>query len=251
MRIIARLDIKNNHVIKGIHLEGLRKVGDPIELACRYYEAGIDELLFMDAVASLYDRNNLFHLIEKACKQVFIPITIGGGIRSISDIEQALMTGADKVAINTATLTNPNLISEAAKRFGNQCVVASVEAKKKGSSWEAYVDNGRNTTGKDAVEWAKTLQELGAGEIIITSVDKEGTKKGFDTELCQRVNQELQIPVILSGGLGDSSQLHKMVKAVKPSAIACASVLHYNLMSIADIQYSLIQSGVQVRSAHV
>lgn len=159
-RIIARIDVKNEFVIKGIHLEGLRKVGDPIELARKYYQAGIDEILFMDAVASLYGRNNLFHIIEMACREVFIPITIGGGIRSIDDIDKALKSGADKISLNTQAIKEPALISRAAEIYGSQCVVASIEAKKRNGWWEAYVDNGREETGINVVEWAMELERL-------------------------------------------------------------------------------------------
>ncbi len=161
--MIARLDIKNDFVIKGIHLEGLRKVGNPNELARKYYEEGIDEILFMDAVASLYERNNIFPTIERACKEVFIPITVAGGIRSIQDIAAALKAGADKIGINTQAIKTPNIITEASRIYGSQCIVGSIEAKRKGNCWEAYIDNGREETGIDAVEWACRLEELGAG----------------------------------------------------------------------------------------
>lgn len=249
MRVIARLDIKNEFVIKGIHLEGLRKVGDPNELARRYYQTGIDEIIFMDAVASLYDRNNVFHIVEAASREVFIPITIGGGIRSLQDMEKALESGADKVALNTGAVRNPKLIQEAAYRFGSQAIVASIEAKRQGSQWLAYMDNGREPTKKSVLEWAQEMESLGAGELLITSVDQEGTKKGFDIELIKIINQTLSIPVIASGGLGNANDICRLLQEVRPSAVAAASVLHYNNMDIAAIKAAVVATGVKVREA--
>jgi len=249
MRVISRLDIKNEFVIKGIHLEGLRKVGDPIDLAVEYYRSGIDEIIFMDAVASLYDRNNVFHIIEKACKQVFIPITIGGGIRTLVDIEKALIAGADKVAINTGAVKSPQLINEAALRFGSQCIVASIEAKSQAAdnSWQAYVNNGRENTDKDLVQWTKELEDRGAGEIFITSIDQEGTKKGFDVDLIQAVNDAVKVPVIACGGMGEKKHIQQLIKKTTPSAIACASVLHYKKMSISEIKNLIREQDLSVR----
>ncbi|WP_417319160.1 imidazole glycerol phosphate synthase subunit HisF [Emcibacter sp.] len=247
MRVIARLDIKNEFVIKGIHLEGLRKVGDPIQLALKYYEQGIDEIVFMDAVASLYDRNNLFHVIEEACKQVFVPITIGGGIRSLDDIEKSLHAGADKVAINTAAVHNPELIGEAALKYGSQCVVASIEAKKSPTGWEAYIDNGREKTGIDVVQWVRRLEDLGAGEILLTSVDMEGTKKGFDVDLVEAVCDTTSVPVIVSGGLGQTKHITNMTERVMPSAISCAGVLHYDLLTVNEIKTYMNEHSLDVR----
>lgn len=246
-RIIARLDVKNEFVIKGIHLEGLRKVGDPIELAKKYYLDGIDEIVFMDAVASLYERNNLFHIIEKACKEVFIPITIGGGIRSVNDIEKALRSGADKIALNTQAIKNPEIIKEASRIYGSQCIIGSIEAKKTGTSWQAYIDNGREHTGIDAIDWAKKLQDLGAGEILITSVDKEGTKKGFDIDLVKKITEAVTIPVIASGGAGKLNDIHDLIVKCNPGGVAIASLIHYNLFSVAEIKKELINNNFQVR----
>lgn len=248
MRLIARLDVKNEFVIKGIHLEGLRKIGDPVELALKYYNEGIDEIIFMDAVASLYDRNNLFHVIEKACSEVFVPITMGGGIRSLKDIEKCLYSGADKVAINTAAAKNPELIREASLTYGSQCIVASIEAKKVAADrWQAYTDNGREQTGLDVIEWAKRLEDLGAGEILLTSVDKEGTKKGFDIELVEKVNEAISMPLIASGGVGNPKHIVELNKQTKISAVACASILHYNLFSINTIKSAIKESLLEVR----
>jgi cyclase len=246
-RVIARIDVKNEFVIKGIHLEGVRKVGDPIELARKYYLAGVDEIIFMDAVASLYNRNNLFHIIEKACSEVFIPITIGGGIRSISDIATALHCGADKISINTQAIKQPSLISQASEIYGSQCIVGSIEAKKKGNWWEAYIDNGRQETGISVVEWAKELERLGAGEILLTSVDMEGTKNGFDIELIDAVYNAVNIPVIISGGFGKPDHIKAIFNQIHLDALAFASVFHYNLFSVGEVKNIMIQNNLNVR----
>jgi len=248
IRIIARLDVKNEHVIKGIHLEGLRKVGNPNKLAKKYYEEGIDEIVFMDAVAAYYDRNSLSHIIEQACKDVFIPITVGGGIRTIEDIQTALNSGADKVAINTKAIHKPIFIEQASKIFGSQCIVSSLVAKKiSDNRWEAYIDNGREPTGKDIVEWAKEVEKLGAGEIMLTSIDKEGTKKGFDIELNRAVSSAVSIPIISSGGMKSSSDAIDLLQNSNVDAIATASTLHYNLEDIKSIKKSLIKNNIRVR----
>lgn len=236
MRTIARLDVKNEFVIKGIHLEGLRKVGDPNLLARMYYEAGIDEIIFVDAVASLYNRNNLFSVIRKASEEVFVPITIGGGLRTLSDVELALDSGADKVAINTSAVRDPNFITEVAKRYGSQCVVASVQAKRSGAGWEAYIETGREKTGLSVLEWVKCLQDLGAGELLLTSVDQEGTKTGFDIRLVKEVNESVSIPVILSGGYGLPKHLDELFKVTEPSGLCFASVLHYRAVSVEELK---------------
>lgn len=248
LRIIPRLDIKNEYVIKGIHLEGLRKVGDPLELARKYYESDADEILFMDAVASLYGRNNLFHIIEQACKHVFVPITIGGGIRSLEDIKSALNAGADKIAINTQAVKEPSLIRAASRIYGSQCIVGSIEAKRKGSNiWEVYVDNGREETGINAVEWAVELEKLGAGELMITSIDQEGTQKGFDSELVAQINKKVSIPVIASGGAGSSKDIIELVKATKISAVAVASILHYGKAQIVELKENINKADISIR----
>ena len=236
MRIIARLDIKNDWVIKGIHLEGLRKVGDPVDLAKTYYDAGIHEIIFMDAVASLYDRNNLFHIIERACENVFIPICVGGGLRSTDDVSRALDSGADKVAINTGAVHDITLVTKVANRFGSQCMVGSIEAKRKPSGgWEAYIDNGREPTGLDVLEWAKQLEEAGIGELLVTSIDQEGTRRGFDLELVEAIHDITTRPVIFSGGFGKPKHLQSLLQNTTPSAVALASVLHYGQNTPAEI----------------
>ncbi len=248
IRVIARLDVKNEYVIKGIHLEGLRKVGNPNKLAKKYYEQGIDEIIFMDAVAAYYDRNSLSDIIKEACKDVFIPITVGGGIRKIEDIQTALNVGADKVAINTQAIKEPSFIEKASKKFGSQCIVSSIEAKKiSENKWEVYIENGREPTGKDTVEWAKEVEKLGAGEIILTSIDKEGTKKGFDIELNKAIASVVSIPVIASGGMKDSNDAVNLLQNSNIDAFTTASTLHYNLQEIKDIKQNLINNNIKVR----
>ncbi len=248
IRIIARIDVKNEFVIKGIHLEGLRKVGNPNLMACNYYDNGIDEIIFMDAVAAYYDRNSLSDLIKESCKNVFIPITVGGGIRNIDDIKNSLKSGADKVAINTKAVTNPNFISEASEIFGSQCIVSSIEAKFiDDGKWEVYIDNGREPTGKDVLDWAKHVEELGAGEIMLTSIDKEGTKKGFDINLNKIVAQSVSIPIIASGGMGKSTDAVELLKNADIDAIATASVLHYKIETIKEIKNTLLEHNIKVR----
>ena len=249
IRVIARIDVKNEHAIKGIHLEGLRKVGDPNVMAKKYYDSGIDEIIFMDAVAAYYDRNNLSHIIEKACQDVFVPITVGGGIRTIEDIQCALNAGADKVAINTRAIQDPDFIEKASKIFGSQCIVASIEAKRiSAGKWEAYIENGREPTGKDVVDWAKRLVKLGAGEIMLTSVDAEGTKKGFDLELSEIVSKAVSIPVIASGGAGKSEHIEELLTSTVVDAVAVASVLHYDLLKVSEIKKNLLTNDIKVRS---
>lgn len=243
-RVIARLDIKNDHVIKGVHLEGLRKVGTPNEMAKRYYEQGVDEIIFMDAVAAYYDRNSLSEIIEMTCKDVFVPITVGGGIRKVEDIQAALNAGADKTAINTAAVRNPNFIRETSEIFGSQCIVASIDAKKVAyNKWEVYVDNGREPTGRDALEWAREVEFLGAGEIMITSIDKEGTKKGFDLELNESISELVSIPIISSGGAGSTEHVSDLIKKTNIDAVSIASVFHYNIETVDSLKASLINDG--------
>lgn len=249
IRVIARIDVKGSHVIKGIHLEGLRKVGIPNEKAVKYYQEGIDEIIFMDAVAAYYDRNSLSHIIDLACKNVFVPITVGGGIRTIDDIQKALNSGADKVAINSEAIKNPNFISEASRVFGSQCIVLSIDAKRvSASKWEAYYDNGREPAGIDAIEWAKKVQELGAGEIMITSIDSEGTKKGFDMALNKAISEAVKIPVIASGGAGNIKHITELISHTTVDAVALASILHYDLFDTKAVKKELNQSGIKVRT---
>ena len=222
-RIIARLDIKGPNLIKGIHLEGLKIVGNPNEYAIKYYKQGADELLFTDTVASHFGGSNLIEVARKAAENVFIPITIGGGLRSKEDMYEILRNGADKVAINTAAVDNPNLIYDLAKVFGSQCVVISIEAKKiSKDKWEVFTENGRQKTGLDVLTWVKKIVSLGAGEILLTSIDKDGTKKGFDLDLVSKVSKICKIPLIVSGGLGTTEHLKQLFKAGVVDGVAAA-----------------------------
>lgn len=226
-------------VIKGIQLEGQRKIGDPIDLSRKYYEQGIDEILFMDSVASLYDRSNLFDMVTEACRSVFVPITMGGGIRSIADVEQALACGADKVAVNTALVRDPGLVDRIASVYGSQCLVGSIEAKRTARGWEAYVSNGREPTGLDIFEWARELADRGVGELMVTSVDQEGTQRGFDIPIYERLIDAVEVPVIACGGAGSVSHLANLEDRAHVQAIAVASMLHYGKATVADLKSSL------------
>lgn len=248
VRLISRIDIKNEYVIKGIQFDGLRKLGNPNEFSKEYYKEGIDEIIFMDAVASLYDRNSLYDIIKKACQEVFIPITVGGGIRKIEDIRLALDAGADKVAINTQAIRSPEFIKEASQIFGSQCIVGSIEAKNKGGSWEAYIDNGREKTGKDVIDWATSLEQLGAGEIIITSVDRDGTQQGFDIELVKEISNVITIPLIVSGGAGSLLHIEELCKMTKFHGVAVGSMLHYRKSDIRSIKNTMVNNNLRVRA---
>ncbi len=242
-RVIPRLDIKNDTVIKGIHLEGLRVVGEPEMLTQKYYNEGADEILYMDAVASLYERNSLNDIVDKVSKKLFIPLTVGGGIRSVENIVHILRSGADKVAINTAAVRNPDFITEAANKFGSQCIVCSIEAKNIGNNWEVYVDTGREATGMDAIQWAKQSVELGAGELLMTSIDNEGTKKGFEIDLIEKVASVVPVPVIACGGAGKVSDIVNLRNSFPISAVACASIFHYELVKINELKDGLENNG--------
>jgi cyclase len=229
IRIIPRLDIKGPNLVKGINFEGLRVLGKPEQFAHYYYEKGADELVYMDVVASLYGRNSLLDIIERTSNEIFIPLTVGGGLRSIEDIRIVLRAGADKVSLNTAAIKRPELIKEASRRFGSSTILISIEAiKKPDGSYEAYTDNGRDRTGIDAVEWAIKATELGAGEIMITSIDQEGTGKGYDLELTRRIAESVNIPVIACGGAGDVRHIKEAISSGKADAVSIASILHYN-----------------------
>ena len=248
IRLIARLDIKGPNLIKGIRLEGLRIIGSPGEYALKYYQNGIDELIYMDTVASLYGRNNLHCIIKKAVKNIFVPITVGGGIRSTDDVTEILRSGADKVAINTAAVSRPLLINEVAKKFGSQSMVLSVEAKKIAfNKWEVFTDNGREHSGKDVLEWVKQGVDLGAGEILLTSVDREGTRRGFDLELVQLISSAVSVPIIASGGMGNYSHMIDVVKKSNADAVAMADILHYNRDNISSLRLKALEGGLEVR----
>lgn len=248
-RLIARLDIKAPNLVKGVMLEGLRKLGDPNAFARRYYEAGIDEIIYMDIVASLYQRNSLLDIVSRTCRDIFVPLTVGGGIRTIDDAKEALRGGADKVAVNTAAIANPALITDIARRFGSQCMVVSIEAKRKpGGGWEAFTDNGREHTGRDVIDWAQEAERRGCGEILLTSVDREGTRKGFDLDLIRAVSTAVGVPVIASGGLGTTAHLVEAVTAGRADAVAVADALHYNRLSVGDLRQALVSAGIDTRT---
>lgn len=231
IRIIPRLDIKGPNLVKGIHLEGLRVLGNPEDFARYYYENGADELFYQDVVASLYDRNSLNDLISNTAKEIFIPLTVGGGIRTIADINSVLRAGADKVCINTAAIKNPIFIKESSLTFGSSTIVIAIEAiKQTDGSYLAYTDNGREHTGIEVVSWAKKVEELGAGEILITSVDREGTGLGFDIELIRLISEVVSIPLIIHGGASDEANIAKAIKEGNVDGVALSSILHYNFI---------------------
>ena len=248
IRLIARLDVKGPNLVKGIQLEGLRKIGDPNVFAKKYYEQGADEIIYIDIVASLYNRANLMDIVRRTTNDVFVPITAGGGIRSVDDVKEILRSGADKVAVNTAAIKDPELIRQISLKFGSQCMVLSIEAKRIGpGKWEAYYDNGREKTGIDVVDWARKGYELGAGEILLTSVDREGTQKGFDCELVKAVSSIVPIPVIASGGMGTIHDLEKVVIEGEADAVAVASILHYEKTTLPEIKREASQRGINMR----
>ena len=232
LRIIPRMDIKGPNLVKGIHLEGLRVLGEPEDFARHYYEQGADEISYMDCVASLYGRNSLDEVIHKAAENTFIPLTVGGGLRSTDDIRRVLKAGADKICINTAALANPDFIGEAAKIFGSSTVVVAIETiKQPDGKYLAFTDNGREFTGKDAIEWAREVEGLGAGEIVITSVDREGTGKGFDADLLSVIVDSVSVPVIAHGGCGSIDDVVYLASNVKVSGVCIAAALHYDAIT--------------------
>jgi len=225
-RFVARLDVKGPNVIKGIQFEGLRVMGDPAELAERYYQDGAQELLFIDSVASLYGRNNLTSLVEQTVQEVFVPLTVGGGIRSVEDARSLLSAGADKVALNTPAIERPELLRELAEEFGSQCVVLSVQAKKRGADWEALTEAGREHSGRDVLEWVEEGTLLGAGEVLLTSVDQDGTGMGFDIELVKAIMDVSKIPVVAGGGYGTSKHLADLLEVTRPEGVAIGRSVH-------------------------
>jgi len=247
-RLVARLDVKAPNLIKGVQMEGLRVLGNPFEFACTYYEQGIDEIIYMDVVASLYNRNSLTDLIKRTAADVFVPLTVGGGIRSVEDAREILRAGADKVAVNTAALRQPDLITQIAQQFGAQCMVLSIEAKRtKAGWWEALMDSGREHSGRDAIEWAKEGAKLGAGEILVTSVDRDGTRRGFDTDIIRAISESVAVPVIASGGFGLPQHAVEAVRLGGASAVAIADALHYRRCSLRDIRECCKLNGILVR----
>lgn len=244
LRVIPRLDIKGPNLVKGIHLEGLRVMGAPEQFARYYYDAGADELLYMDVVASLYQRNSLLDIVEKTSREVFIPLTVGGGIRTLDDIRAVLRAGADKVAINTAAIRRPDFIREAAAQFGSSTIIVSIETIQTSQGrYEAYTDNGRERTGVDAMEWASRAVELGAGELLVTSVDREGTGKGFDLSLTSRIAAAVPIPVIAAGGAGSMEHILEVCKSGQADAVCIASLVHYEAVTHPDMGADAANEG--------
>lgn len=246
VRIIPRLDIKGPNLVKGIHLEGLRVLGKPSDFAKYYYDQGADELMFMDVVASLYERNSLHDIISETAKKIFIPITVGGGLRSISDIKDVLRVGADKVCLNTAVIKNPQLIKDASRMFGSSTIVVAIEAIKESSGkYLAYTDNGREYTGVDVFEWAQKIDELGAGEIVITSVDNEGTGQGFDLDLISKISNLVSIPVIAHGGAGRQQHVVDLIKDGNADAVMLSSLFHYHFIKENESKVSSLEGNVE------
>ena len=246
-RIIPCLDVKDGQVVKGIHFLGLKEVGDPVSLAKKYYEDGADELVFLDISATIEKRKTMVDVVRRVAKEIFIPFTVGGGISTIEDVRVMLMAGADKVSLNSAAIRNPSLIEEASKRFGNQCIVLAVDAKKRADNtgWNVYVEGGRKDTGIDCMEWILKGVSLGAGEILLTSMDADGTKEGFDLELYKAVSKIVNVPVIASGGCGKLEDF-KLVLEVSDAALA-SSIFHYEESSIQNVKKYLKEEGVAVR----
>jgi len=247
-RVIARLDIKGENVVRGIHLEGLRVVGKPDEMAGRYSLEGVDEIVFLDIVATLYGRNNTLAIVERTARNTLLPLAVGGGIRTLDDVESVLRSGGDKVAINSAAVRRPEFVSEIARDFGSQCVVAMIEAKRCGPGrWTVLIENGREATGLDAVAWARRLAELGAGEIMLTSIDRDGTRTGCDLALVREVTSAVSVPVIAGGGAGNPAHVAEAIREGGADAVALGTLLHFNLFTIADVKRELQAAGVPVR----
>ena len=248
-RIIPCLDVKDGRVVKGINFVGLKEVGDPVELAKSYYEQGADELVFLDITATHEQRDTMVRVVEKVASAIFIPFTVGGGIRSVEDIRKMLLAGADKVSLNSAAVKNPKLIQEGAAIFGNQCIVLAVDGKKRqdGSGWNVYVNGGRVDTGLDLLTWVKQAVELGAGEILLTSMDADGTKQGFDIALCKAVRDIVDVPVIASGGCGSLQHFAEVFDEDAADAALAASMFHYGEVSVPQVKRYLKERGIAVR----
>jgi cyclase len=246
-RIIPCLDVTDGRVVKGINFVELRDAGDPVEIARRYDEQGADELTFLDITASSDNRGLIFHIIEEVAAQVFIPLTVGGGVREVGDVRNLLNAGADKVSINTAAVNNPQLVADAAGRFGSQCIVVAIDAKRVGDHWEVYTHGGRKPTGLNAVEWARRMTTLGAGEILLTSMDRDGTKSGFDLELTRAISDAVPVPVIASGGVGNLDHLVDGIKLGGADAVLAASIFHYGEYSVRQAKLYMADHGIEVR----
>ena len=246
-RIIPCLDVTDGRVVKGVNFVELRDAGDPVEIARRYDEQGADELTFLDITASSDNRGLIFHIIEQVASQVFIPLTVGGGVRAVEDVRNLLNAGADKVSINTAAVVNPQLVADASGRFGSQCIVVAIDAKRVGDHWEVFTHGGRKPTGFDAIEWAQRMTALGAGEILLTSMDRDGTKSGFDLELTRAISDAVAVPVIASGGVGNLDHLVDGVQKGGADAVLAASIFHYGEYSVHQAKLYMADHGIEVR----
>jgi cyclase len=251
-RIIPCLDVDNGRVVKGVQFVDIRDAGDPVEIARKYDEQGADEITFLDITASHEDRETMVHMVEKMASEVFIPLTVGGGIRTVEDIRRMLNAGADKVGINTAAVFNPEFVREAAERFGSQCIVVAIDAKKvsapgEENRWEIFTHGGRKSTGLDAVEWAKKMAAYGAGEILLTSMDRDGTKNGFDLGVTRAISDAVSIPVIASGGVGELQHLVDGIKEGGADAVLAASIFHFGQHTVPEAKQFMAEQGIEVR----
>ncbi len=251
-RIIPCLDVDDGRVVKGVQFVDIRDAGDPIEVAKRYDQQGADEITFLDITATHHDRETMIHVVEAVASQVFIPLTVGGGIRTVDDIRKMLNAGADKVGINSAAVKNPEFVKEAAERFGSQCIVVAIDAKRvsidgEPNKWEIFTHGGRTSTGLDAIEWAKKMVDFGAGEILLTSMDRDGTKSGFDLELTRAVSDAVSVPVIASGGVGELQDLTDGVKIGKADAVLAASIFHFGQHTVQEAKEQMASQGLEVR----
>lgn len=247
-RIIPCLDVKDGRVVKGIQFLNLRDAGNPVEVAKKYSEEGADEIIFLDVAASYENRDNMIEVVKKSAIKVFVPLTVGGGVRTLDDVRNLLLAGADKVAINTAAVKKPQFIKEASDKFGSQCIVAAIDARSNGKdTWEVYTHGGRTPTGIDAVEWARKIENLGVGEILLTSMDKDGTKDGYDIELTRMVSKSVNIPLIASGGAGKIEHMLDAINYGKADAVLCASIFHYGEFTISEVKKILNSQGILMR----
>ena len=246
-RIIPCLDVKNGRVVKGINFVDLKDAGDPVEQAKIYSDGGADEICFLDITASNENRDTIFDVVERTSKKCFVPLTVGGGVRSVEDINKLLNCGADKVSINTAAVENPRVIEESSKKFGSQCIVVAIDAKKKNDKWEIFTHGGRNNSGINALEFAKKMENSGAGELLVTSMDRDGTQAGYDNELMSNITSLVNIPVIASGGVGKLDHLVDGIKLGNASAVLAASIFHYGKYSVKEAKEYLASKGIPVR----
>ncbi|EAC9077472.1 imidazole glycerol phosphate synthase subunit HisF [Listeria monocytogenes] len=246
-RIIPCLDVTAGRVVKGVNFVSLTDVGDPVEIAKAYNEAGADELVFLDITATVELRQTMIDVVERTAEQVFIPLTVGGGISSVSDMKELLQAGADKISLNSAAIKRPDLIQEGADKFGNQCIVVAIDAKWNGTNWSVFTRGGRNDTGLDAIKWAKKAVQLGAGEILLTSMDGDGTKNGYDIPLTKAISEAVSVPVIASGGCGNAAHMAEVFEKTNATAALAASIFHYGELSIQNVKTTLLEKGVNIR----